>query len=495
MATRSRAKPATRPATSNGVAAGRAAPARGGATAVAAWEEDPGEPSERRQPIARPVPNLAATPLPLEIAAPAVAPKSYKPGTSQFRYWTAAEALRRAADFWGKLLPQGVTWQPGGKLKVLLDEGVDLNAYYDRQALNFFHATVGGTTFFSGESPDVVCHEEGHAVLDAIRPQLWDAASIEAAAFHESFGDMSAILSALQLPSVRQSVLQETNGRLRSSSRLSRLAEQLGYAIRQVQPDAVDADCLRNAVNSFFYTDPAGLPPRAPASSLASEPHSFSRVFTGAFFEALAGMAALLADPPTDANLLQASQDMGRLLVDAAIAAPIVPDYFSQIAAHLIEADGARFSGKYSEVIKGAYVRHGILSLDAMTRITAVAPTTALDRAALDAAPPAAAPLPMIALTASSFGLGNRPLMVSSPGEARRLPAAASALDAGSITPPSNEQAARSFVEDLFRRNQVATGTFVDANARARVPHVRPTHRLVEQPGTNALTLVRIHFD
>ena len=129
-----------------------------------------------------------------------------------------------------------------------------------------------------------MCHELGHALLDSFKPQLFDAASIEVAAFHESFGDMSAILSALQLPSVREGVLAETGGVLRRASRLSRLAEQLGWAIGQSVPSAVEPDCLRNAVNTFFYRDPDTLPTTAPATSLSSEPHSFSRVFTGAFF-------------------------------------------------------------------------------------------------------------------------------------------------------------------------------------------------------------------
>ena len=94
------------------------------------------------------------------------------------------------------------------------DEGVDLNAFYDRNGLHFFHGTVRGTKIYSGESPDVVCHELGHAVLDALKPQLFDVASIEAAAFHESFGDCSAMLSNLMLPSFRHGVLDETDGRL-----------------------------------------------------------------------------------------------------------------------------------------------------------------------------------------------------------------------------------------------------------------------------------------
>ena len=189
-----------------------------------------------------------------------------------------------------------ISWQIGKVLPVVLDDGVDLNAFYTRggfgdgPGLHFFHQAVSGRTYFSGESPDVVCHEMGHAVLDALRPQLFDAQTIEAAAFHESFGDMSGILSALQVDSFRQDVLRETDGVLNRSSRLSRLAEQLGAAIRIQHPDAVDTDCLRNAANSFFYRDPQTLPPSAPANQLSSEPHSFSRVFTAAFLDVLAAM-------------------------------------------------------------------------------------------------------------------------------------------------------------------------------------------------------------
>jgi hypothetical protein len=86
----------------------------------------------------------------------------------------------------------------GSILPVELDFGTDLNAFYDRKGLKFFHGSAGERTVFSGESPDVVCHELGHAALDSFKPQLFDAASIEVAAFHESFGDMSALLSALR---------------------------------------------------------------------------------------------------------------------------------------------------------------------------------------------------------------------------------------------------------------------------------------------------------
>src|SRR5262249_3030476 len=170
---------------------------RRGSGTINAWEQDPadGNSPTGGQVIQRPVPTLNTRPLPTRITNPAraPAPRPYNPGTAEFRFWAAADALRRGSDYWGGML-DGVNWQPGGVLPVDLDMGVDLNAFYDRVGLRFFHGTAGGRRVFSGESPDVVCHELGHAVLDAFKPQLWDAASIEIAAFHESFGDMSALL-------------------------------------------------------------------------------------------------------------------------------------------------------------------------------------------------------------------------------------------------------------------------------------------------------------
>src|SRR5437879_1450998 len=167
---------------------------------VACWEDDPGDPRTQPPavPINVPVPNPAAVPLPFRVAGPRPPAAVYQPGTGNYRYWAAAAALRRTANFWGGIVPTGLRRQVGATLPVVLDDGVDLNAFYTRggfgagPGLHFFHANVGGRTYFSGESPDVVCHEMGHAVLDALRPQLFNAQTIEAAAFHEAFGDMTA---------------------------------------------------------------------------------------------------------------------------------------------------------------------------------------------------------------------------------------------------------------------------------------------------------------
>lgn len=459
------------------------------AKAIRSWQDDPGSPDAALQPVESPAPDLAAGFLPVAIQAPAPAPALYTPGTPEFRYWAAAEALGRVTKLWSPLLPSGMTWIPtnGRSLPVHLDDGEDFNAYYDRHGLHFFHGTSGGRLVFSGESPDVVCHETGHAILDAMQPQLWGAAFIEGAAFHESFADCSALLSALQLQSIREAVLTETGGHLYRSSRLSRLAEQLGWAIRQIRPDLVDPDCLRNAVNSFFYQDPNRLPPSGPASALSSEPHSFSRVFTASFLESLAGIHSLQA-PPDQAGLAQAATDAARLLLDAVAQCPVVPTYYSQVAAHMISADASRFGGRYTAVIKAAFVKHGILSLDSANMVAA-SPAGAAGVAAV--AGDGGATPSLISLPGERYGLSEA-LLVSAPAEPARFSVAGAGPDTGPVEAPAGDRAARSFVEDLFRRGNVA----VEAQAAVAAEGIRPSHlthstrRLPE-----GLTLVRELFD
>ncbi|PWT98331.1 MAG: hypothetical protein C5B51_29555 [Terriglobia bacterium] len=472
------------------------------AQTVACWEDDPGDRNLQPPltPITVPAPKPATQPLAFKITGSTPAPKVYQPGTANFRYYAAAAALRRTADFWGSIVPGGTKWQVGSVLPVRLDDGVDLNAFYTRgdfqdpPGLHFFHATVEGRTFFSGESPDVCCHEMGHAVLDALRPQLFDAQTIEAAAFHESFGDMSAILSGLQVASLRQAVLQETGGTLNRTSRLSRLAEQLGSAIRAQHPDAVDPDCLRNAVNSFFYRDPQTLPPSAPASALCSEPHSFSRVFTAAFLDSLAGVFKLQSGSGTN-DLQKASQDIAKILVGSVLSAPVTPDYYSQVAAHMIAfGEAAPFNGKYRDVLKSAFVRRGILSLQAAVTVTGA--TAASPRAAL-IGPPAgvgsSAELPRASIFAVAYGLKRPSLVVHTAVQPKRFAVTSSSLLLGAVEPRSAQNAAESYTEDLFQRGRVDVGQHADERSGLLHPHGFHTHIVVEEKGE--LVLRRNTFD
>jgi hypothetical protein len=434
------------------------------------WEDDPL--SEGAAPIERPVPQLPKARMKLAFDGVRPAPGPFDPGTPEFRWWVAADALARAVAFWQPLLPKRTTWQRGAELTVHVDAGEKLNAFYDRESLTFFHATVKGQTVYSGESPDVVTHECGHAVLDAIRPELWNAMSHEVAAFHESFGDMSALLTALQLPTVRATVLAETGGVLNRTSRLSRVAEQLGWAIRQRTPCAADPDCLRNAVNCFAYQPPEQLPILGPAAILTSEPHSYSRVFTAAFFLALAGMVLTINRQPDADVLLQASEDAGRLLVAAVVAAPIAPNYLSQVAAAFVAADQHLFAGKYAAAIENGFVGKGLITPSGVA-VAAAAPAVA---SLMATAPGRRGVLSVMTLPGQDFGL-DRPIVCEAPVEAQQFAVAAIANDGGPARAASAETTARGFLRELIVRDRVARPGRPDPLGRTR------THEMIEDGG------------
>ena len=146
-----------------------------------------------------------------DIQPTAVAGK-FDPHTPEFQYWQAKLGLIAGLRAWrqidGRFMRRWFGDQ--NQLAVRTDAGDDLNAFYDRDSLQFFSHTFGGVTVNSAESVDVVTHEEGHAFLDAIRPDFFDVPFIEVGALHEAFGDCMAIVTALEDRAIRDAVLAST---------------------------------------------------------------------------------------------------------------------------------------------------------------------------------------------------------------------------------------------------------------------------------------------
>jgi hypothetical protein len=361
----------------------------------------------------------------------------------------------------------------------LIEVDTQLNANYTRLfGLRFYRQKVLNFDICSCESPDVVCHELGHAILDALRPQLFNTANIETAAFHEAFGDISSILCALQVPSMRKAVIAETNGRLNTNSRLSRLAEQLGWGLRQITPLMVDRDCLRNAANHFFYKRPDLLPPSADADLLSSEEHSFSRIFTGAFLDALARMFSS-SSSHDEAGLAAISRDIGQLLIDAVHGAPVTTTYFNQIAAAMIQADQARFGGRNNAELTGAFLEHGILSVGSALRIAAAPQPTAISPPRGAASMAGATGASVIysyddrkADNAHLLGFGETPelpvrpltiadeltINVHAPDEQPRFAVASASFGLVAGGSETQDSAIYTFVEGLIQRQQIDLG-------------------------------------
>jgi hypothetical protein len=467
-------------------------------------------------------------PLQSQIREQEPPPEIYTPDKPQFLYWNAASALARGINFWNPLLPSGTQWsamqQP---LQVELDAGEDFNAFYARESgLNFFHGTVDrvdpNSIVYSGASPDVICHELGHAILDAVKPELFDAMSMEVGALHEAFGDISSMLCALQLSALRDYVLDQTRGELNANSRLSQRARQLGWAIRvELDPSAVDSDCLRNCCNKFFYQDPAGLPPSAPATQLSSEVHSFSRVFSGAFLDVLARMYRIgpaNAQPNPSDNLLAISHDAGKLLIEGARLASVGAGFYSQVAAGMIQADQSLNGGRYRTAISSSFVQRGILSPAAavslgrdlqahggqgfgVARLAGGARQIQFegDNEGYKKTGKDVPALPLRPLT-MRFGVTFH---VHLPAEPNRFAVAPAAITGGSGRTYSPEDDAHSFIEDLIQLDRISDETVPGAIPAELVaphhpgaretPRSSKTHHLVREDGRTVLK--RHHFD
>jgi hypothetical protein len=349
----------------------------------AATPRRPAKPRKRAAPDLRIFPNdpdatvglVPATPMePAEgepsyvIEGRRYAPAPYDPGTLAFQYWQGEIALRRTIRVWEDLFDRDfASWHDSRPLRVRLRAGRDLNAFYDRASLQFFYDTdkVTGRAVYAAESLDIVAHEAGHAILDVYQPSFWSTPDPETAALHESFADCSSLLVTLTDPAVRHGFLAETGTAARASNLVSRLAEALGRAVHNnYGSDAIsDPTRLRDANNDFRYRSPERLPSDGTDATLSAEPHSFSRVFTGAFYDVLVWLIArALREAPDEPEpaVERARRLAGRLLARAIETLPPGAGSYRAVALRMRDVDQTEEGGVASPGIEAAFLAHGI---------------------------------------------------------------------------------------------------------------------------------------
>jgi len=295
------------------------------------------------------------------------------PGTPQFLFWQAREAAIAAVAAWEACAGQTHrAWQGNRKkLPLLLDAGVDLNAFYDRASFSFFHETVGAQTFFSGASTDVVSHEVGHGLLDSMRPDFFGVNLLEVGAFHEAFGDCIAILTALGDTETRQRLLAVAPN-LRARDFVESTAEQLSRAIGLAVPGHNAAE-PRHAFNTFKFQIPSTLPDDGGPGALINEVHSFSMIFSGCFWDLIANLFNASATQD-EAALLAAARLAGKILIEGVRGAVVRPRFLQSIGRAMVLADQNINGGANRQHINDAFARHDILlGANAM-----MAPTMAL---------------------------------------------------------------------------------------------------------------------
>jgi hypothetical protein len=157
------------------------------------------------------------------------------------------------------------------------------NAYYERDShsLQFFYfpsAHDPKVTIYTALSHDIVAHETGHAILDGIAPDLFNAISPQALAMHEAIADITALLMAFRLKDLREAVLEETGGSIAKSSAFSGIAAEF----------AAESDPAGRRLFLRDLDNARSLRPEAGVDHVAGvEPHALSEVLGGALYAVL----------------------------------------------------------------------------------------------------------------------------------------------------------------------------------------------------------------
>ena len=212
----------------------------------------------------------------------------------------------------------------------------------------------------------MVSHEAGHAILDGIKPGLmgWFAGA-EAEAFHESFGDMTAILTTLQDDRVVDRVADQTGGDLRKQNVVAALGEDLSLGINNSIFNGTKPAgwTIRNAINSFTYADPSTLPSNPKDDNqLGREAHNFSRLFTGAFYDILTGLTAQqMAAGKAPADAIKAARDILTPLTARMVElGPNRMKKYSEMADAMIAADKKDFNGAHTALLTSVFANRKI---------------------------------------------------------------------------------------------------------------------------------------
>ncbi len=295
----------------------------------------------------------------------------YWPGTPEFdqvnAFYYATFTLRMYERYARRELP----WSfPAPRVDIDPHAGSGVNAFYSEsdRLLGFFGVEHNGTPFRAAQSADIVSHETAHAVLDGVRDLYNESFGLGAQGFHESFGDMTAVLVALHDDSLVQRLLSWTQGNLRLNNFIASIADHIGFAAKQSEAFETHVHehtmYLRNCINDFKSAPFDQLPYRATNYDLelARESHNYSRLFTGAFYDVLVGVFEHLKTSMPERIALHRSRDMvGTMLMCAIECAPVGELDFSDMARAFLAAARVHHADTL-DILKQVFDARGILS-------------------------------------------------------------------------------------------------------------------------------------
>ncbi len=127
-----------------------------------------------------------------------------------------------------KVLGRKINWAFGKKKLQIHTRGIfEKNAFYNRKlgAIHLGFFPKDGDIIYACLSRDIITHEVGHAMIDALCPQL-NAAHPEGLAIHEALSDMIAVLSALNNSALQKLALDDQGDIHPDLGHFSKIAEE-----------------------------------------------------------------------------------------------------------------------------------------------------------------------------------------------------------------------------------------------------------------------------
>jgi hypothetical protein len=241
--------------------------------------------------------------------------------------------VRQVLTMYQRVLDKKIQWQWNSNnnqepISVHPQAGRTANAFYsrDEKVLKFFFfkpnsQPAGSPDVFTCRSLDIVAHETGHAVLDALKPDWISSSTLaQTGGLHEAFGDITSIFTILSQLDLVEYIVAQTKADLHLSNILAALAEQFGNAIGR-------SNGLRNADNDLKL------------SEVTNEVHKISQVFTGAVYDILADIFTANRNPRDrdDAiTLYETGRYMAGLTIRAIEQAPDHNATYADVAQAMI---------------------------------------------------------------------------------------------------------------------------------------------------------------
>lgn len=245
------------------------------------------------------------------------------------------------------------------------------NAFYsEKDRMMGFNSFLvnGGDRISTAQSADIVSHETAHAILDGLRDLYNESFSLGPTAFHESFGDITAMLVALHDDSLVRRVLEWTEGDLHRDNFVASVAEHLTEALRLNEAEIDEASVyLRNAINNLYMLPFEELlySPPDPEFTLGRQPHNYSRLFTGAFYDIFSGVYDHLKQhTPAHIAIYRARDIVAYLLMCAIELGPVGEFEFSDMAKSFLAAESVFYDRRYNHVLVKVFDQRRILSRD-----------------------------------------------------------------------------------------------------------------------------------